>query len=114
MMAGLPGTDPIFQSKRKPISALFPYAARLAQDGQQGMIETILCIASKSPSGGFLWHRIGRSITSLFDESSSPSLNQAITLASPCAHWIGVSYTQNAVARWAAAAFATPYSDEVR
>ena len=112
-MAEDPGTDPVFYSRRKEISALFPYAALLAQDGQSGMIETILCIASKSPSGGFIWDRVGPSITFLFDESSPPSLNQAITFASPCLDWLRGPYTQDTVSRWAAAVLETPYSEAV-
>jgi hypothetical protein len=113
MMAGVPSTDPIFQSKRKATSAIFPYAARLAQNGQRGMIEAILHVASKSPSGGFMWRRIERYITSWFDVSSPPSLDQAITVASTSVDWIDGSYAQGAVARWAAAAFGAPYSEGV-
>ena len=112
-MAGIPGSDPIFQSKHQAVSVLFPYALRLAQDGQQGMINAILHIATKSTSGGFMWCPIEPYITALFDESSPASLNWAIILASPCADWIEGSYTRNTVVRWAAAVLATPYSEEV-
>jgi hypothetical protein len=77
------------------------------------MIDAIIRVALKPTSGGFMWRRIGPYITNLLDESSPPSLNLAITLASPCAGWILGSYTQNAVARWAAAVLSTPYSDAV-
>ena len=112
IMAGTPDADPIL-SKRKAASALFPYAVRLAQEGQQGMIDAILHVASKSTSGGFMWRRIGPYITSLFDESSPSSLNLAITLTSPCADWGYEPYTRKAVARWAAAVRETPYSEAV-
>ena len=112
IMAGAPDADLIL-SKRKAASALFPYAVRLAQEGQQGMIDAILHVASKSTSGGFMWRRIGPYITSLFDESSPSSLNLAITLTSPCADWGYGDYTEKAVARWAAAALDTPYSEAV-
>ena len=107
------GPDPTFQSKRKAINSLFPYAVRLARDGQRGMVDVILRIASNSTSGGFAWRRIGPYITTWFDESSPPYLNQAIALASPFAGWVRRSYTQSAVVRWAAAALATPYSAEI-
>ena len=112
-MAEVSGADPIFRSKRKAINALFPYAVRLAQDGQQRMIDAILRVALKSTSGGFMWRRIRPYITTLFDESRPLSLNQAIVLASPCADWIHGPYTQSAVARWTAAALTTLYSEEV-
>ena len=47
-MASVPGTDPAFWSKRKAVSALFPYAVRLAQDYQRRMIDAILHVASNS------------------------------------------------------------------
>lgn len=113
LIAEAPGEGPTIQSKRKAISSLFPYAARMSQDGQQGMLDAIFRVALKPASGGFMWRRIGPYITHWLDESSPPSLNQAITIASPCAAWIFGSYTQGAVVRWAAAALATPYSEEV-
>ena len=113
-IAEVPGMTPIYRSKRKAISALFPYAVRLAQDdGQWEMINAILRFAPKSKSGGFMWHRIGPYITTLSDSLSPTSLDMAITLASPCADWVNGPYTENAVARWAAAALTTTYSEEV-
>src|SRR5258708_5284644 len=112
-MAGAPDADTILWSKRKAASALFPYAVRMAQGGQRGMIDAILHSASKSTSGGFMWRRIEPYITSLFDESTPSSLNQAITLMSPCVGWGYEPYTEKAVARWAAAALETPYSEAV-
>jgi hypothetical protein len=113
IMAKTPGEDPAVESKRKAISSLFPYAVRLERDGQRGMINAIFRLASKSTSGRFMWYRIRLYVTTWFNESSSPSLNRAITLAAPCANWMRQPYTQNAVARWAAAASTIPYSEEV-
>jgi hypothetical protein len=113
IMAGVPGQDPIFRSKSKAVSALFPYAVRLARGGHQGMMKAILRVTLESTSGGFVWDRIRPYITSWFDESSPPSLDQAITLVSPCANWGRGPYNQSSVARWAAAVSATPYSEAV-
>ena len=113
VMASDLDTDSTSWSKRKAISALFPYAIRLARGGQQEMLDAICRVASKSTRGGFMWHCIGLYATTLFDESSPPCLNQAIALASPLVDWDDGSYTEDAVARWAAAALATPYSEEV-
>jgi hypothetical protein len=112
-MAEVPGQDLTIQSKRKAVSTLFPYAVRLAQGGQQGMMKAILRVTLESTSGGFVWCQIERYITSWFDESSPPSLYQAITLVSPCADWQWGPYTRSSVARWAAAVSATPYSEAV-
>ena len=111
IMTGVPGTDPIFLSRRKAISALLPYAAYLVQDGSQEMFDVILCVASKPPLGGFMWHRVGDSVTSWFHESYPPPLNQAMIFASPYANWGWGSYTENAVSRWAAVVLAAPYSE---
>jgi hypothetical protein len=113
IMAEAPGTDPAVESKRKAISSLFPYAVRLERDGQRGMIDAIIRLTSMSTSGGFMWYRIEPYVTTWFDESSSPALNRAITLAAPCVDWDREPYTENAVARWAAAASTIPYSEEV-
>ena len=112
-MAGVPATDPIFQSKCKAFSALFPYAAHQARGGDRGMFDVILNVALTSTSWGFMWQSIDPYITSLFDESNPPHLHQAVILASPCADWDSWRYTPNAVARWSAAVLATPYSEEI-
>ena len=109
-MADIPDMDPAFWSKRKATSTLLPYAVRLAQNDQRGMIDAISCVASSS-WGGFMWYTIGPYITPLFDESSPPYLNQAIILVAPSVRW--GPYTPNAVARWTAAVLATPYSEVV-
>ena len=57
-MTSIPNTDPILWTTRKAISALFPYAVRLAQDRQPGMINAILRIASNSTSRGFVWEAV--------------------------------------------------------
>jgi hypothetical protein len=112
-IAGVPDQDAISR-KSKAVSALVPYAVCLAQSGQQGMMNAVFLVASRSTFGGFMWRwTIAPYITFLFDEPSPPSLNQAITLLSPYANWLHGSYTQDSVARWAAAALATPYSEAV-
>ena len=77
------------------------------------MVDVILHAAGAKESV-LWWPYIGTHITALFDESSPPSLNQAITLAAPCVPWSrdGLN-TKNAVIRWATAASAVPYSEEV-
>lgn len=77
------------------------------------MFNAISHLPSKSASGRFMWHRIEPYLPTLFDEPDCPSMDQAIILASPHAVWTDPSYTQNSVARWAAAALTIPYSEEV-
>ena len=110
-----PDADVILRSKCKAISTLFPYAIRLEKGGQQQMVDAILRAArvSESISEGFKWRHIGTYITAVFGESSPPSLDRAITFSSPYVPWYEGSNSQHAVARWAAAALAVPYSEEV-
>ena len=112
-MASVPGTDLALRSKRKAISLLLPYAVRLAQNEQREMMDTILHVASNPKCWGFAWRRIGPYITTLFDESSPPYLNQVIVLVAPSVHWGDGTYTQNAVVRWTSAVLATSYSEVV-
>jgi hypothetical protein len=112
IIAEAPGGDPAVESKRKAISSLFPYAVRLERDGQRGMIDAITRLASKSTSGGFMWYHIGPFVTTWLNESNS-SPDQKIIFAAPYIWWNEESCTQNTVAKWAAAALAIPYSEEV-
>ena len=97
-------------SKRKAISALFPYAISLGREGHQAMADEILRVVTTPYSRRFLWRRME---AMLFDESSSPSLNRAITLVSPYLPWNNTFYDQSTVDRWAAAALAVEHTEEV-
>lgn len=97
-------------SKRKAISALFPYAISLGRGRDYGMSDAILRTAVILYSKGLMWRRME---AMLLAESSSPSLNRAIVFVSPYLPWTDTFYDQNTVDRWAAAASAVQYSEEV-
>lgn len=97
-------------SKRKAISALFPYAISQGQGGHQGMADEILRATAIPIPRKFMWHRME---ALLFAESSPPSLNRATTLVSPYLPWSDAFYDQHAVQRWATAALAVEYTEEV-
>ena len=110
-------SDPII-SKRKAISTLLPYAILLEQGGQQRMINAISRAARVSDSGlsnhgKFMWHQVVLYISRLFEKQSPTSLDRVITLISPYVPWEGVLNNPAAVVRWAAAASATPYTNEI-
>lgn len=110
------GADPnqIFR-KRKAISALIPYAVCVARrDGQQQMVNGFLRVAraSNQNSGEFIWHRVGRYITPLFNKPMTPSSNSVIILASSHVHWLG-QLDETVVTGWAAVASETPYTEEI-
>jgi len=105
-------------SKRKAINTLLPYAIYLEQGGQQGMIDSILRAARASNfvtsnTGRFMWHRVVLYISRLFEKQSPTSLNRVIVLISPYVPWEGSLNSTIAVARWAAAASAILYTEEV-
>ena len=106
-------SDPgVIYSKRKALSALFPYAVSLEQYRGGEMVDAILCAARASNAGSFMWHHVSPFITTLFDRES-PSLNQIIVLASPHVPWSEISNKKSRVTRWAVAVSALPYTEAV-
>lgn len=105
-------------SKRKAINSLFPYAILLEQGGQQRMIDVILGAARVSDSdisnlGKFMWDRVVLYISRLYEKDSPASLNRAIALISPYVPWEYKLNNSTAVFRWAEAAEAIPYTEEI-
>ena len=100
-------------SKRKAISALFPYAIFLEQGGHQGMADVILRAARASYFGKFMWRHAQPYITALFNKEIPLSLNRIAALASPYVDWNDVSDGKQAVIRWAATISVVPFTTEV-
>jgi hypothetical protein len=72
----------LLHSKHKAIATLFPYAVCLERGGQREMVDAIF--HAVSTSGLFIrWLHVRTCITTLFNESSPPSLDRAIALMSP-------------------------------
>ena len=89
---------PIF-SKRKTISALFPYVVRLERGGQQDMVRAFARIARIGKFEEIVWRRT--------------RLDQIITLALPHEPWGAEPHDEIVVAKWALAASVTPYTEDV-
>ena len=77
------------------------------------MVDVSLRAAMALNSDGFIWHRARPLIMGLSNTQSPPSLNRLIILASPYVSWHDEPYDGNMVTRWAAAASAVPYTEEV-
>ena len=107
-----PNRDSI-RSKRKAISALFPFAVFLEQSGQRGMIDAISRIARASDSGNFMWYHVKPFVTAMFDKSNPPSLNWILGLISPCLHWHDARRDDDAVEMRATTASAVSRTGEV-
>ena len=112
-MAGAPGTNPAFQSKQRAVNALYPYAIRLAQDGQRGLIEVMLRVSPKLTDDRSTDNSYGLDITTLFDRSNPSCWNPANTLVLCDYDWINGGYGWDSVSVWAAQVLITPYSEEV-
>ena len=112
-IAGAPGTNPAFRSKQRAVNALYPYAIRLAQDGQQGLIDVMLRVSPKLTDDGSTDNSYGLDITTLFDRSNPSCWNPANTLVLCDYDWINGGYGWDSVAVWAAQVLITPYSEEV-
>jgi hypothetical protein len=111
-MVGTTNPHPL-HSKRKAISALFPYVICLEQD--QGMVDAISRAVVVSNSAEFVWYRIRPYIATLFDKPRPSSLNLVITMMSPHVFWSHrqYSYDENTVTRWAKAASEVQPTKEV-
>jgi hypothetical protein len=101
------------RSKRKAINALFLYAVRPGRSGKQRMADMSLRAAMVSNSEEFIWDRAKPFITRLSNTQGPPSLDWVIIIASPHVAWDDGSYDRNTVIRWAEAAEALPYAEDV-
>lgn len=100
-------------SKRKAVTAFFPYAVWQEQGGQHEMLETFLRTARASGRWRFMWRRIRLPLLTLLKEESPISLKRATLLASPHMPWGDFANGQHLVQLWAAATSAFPYADEI-
>jgi len=95
-------------SKHKAIIALLPYAVWRERVGDHRMADACLGVI-RVPD---MWMSLGRQITALLDEGGPDFPNRLVTLMFPYAHWRYGPGT-NTVTRWAEAALAVPYTEEV-
>ena len=95
-------------SKHKVTTVFFPYAVWGERDGESGMMDAFLRVSRVSELGR-MWGAITPFIPTLLDELSP----RTIVLVSPYVPWHSELHDKNVVARWAAAASAVPYTEEV-
>ena len=108
-MARVKDTDRI-ESKRKTLIALFPYAVWRERGGARRMFNAYFDIFTV-PKAREL---VGKSIVKLLSEASPNSPNWVVTLMLPYNDWGWMLRgNQNTVTRWASAALAAPYTEEL-
>ena len=105
--------DPLaISAKVKAITTTIPFAISLELDGQHEMLDVVIRALQFTPrSWGYTWFQAQLRTDTLFEESSTPSLNRAIALISPYRNRI--AWEEHEVARWATAVLAIPYTEQV-
>ena len=101
------------QSRRTAITAFFPYAVWQEQNGQRGALDTFLRAAKASEMEQFMRHWVEPFVATLLDEESPVSMKRAAILASSYIPWLHLTDDKRLVQRWAAAAWAIPYTDNI-
>jgi len=103
----------LLRTKRKATSSLFLFMVRQERVGQQDMLDALSRAAMTSNSERFIWRCVQPYIITLSNNPDPPSLNQLIALGSSHVSWHDGQHNENMVTRWAAAASAVPYTEEV-
>ena len=97
-------------SRQKAVGALFPYAIRLDQGKQQQMLDANGHVARVS---GSVWRHIKPCIVTWSRKSDALFLNRAVMLMLPYVDWNDRWADKTTVTRWAVAALALPFTEEV-
>jgi len=104
----------IIRSKRKAITALFPYAVWQKKDGHCEMFDIFLHAAQHARSQfGFMWYLINPFITVLLSKESDISLKQAVILVSPYLPWLTTTNNKGLTKLLAETALVVPYTEEI-
>jgi len=102
------------RSRRKALSALFPYAVWQEQDGQHEMLDAFLRVAEASDLRGYMWYHIEPFISALLHEEGYGSPKLAAILTSPHLPWDQFTNSENLIHLWAATASEVPNNDTGR
>jgi len=106
--------DPVLiYSKRKAITAFFPYAAWQEGSERREMLDMLLRAAVVSGKQGFMWQWVGQHVTALLDEENPVSPKRAVILASPHLAWWDFANNEHLIQLWAAATAVVPYTEDI-
>lgn len=100
-------------SKRKAITAFYPYAAWQERNGQRDMLDVSLHTVRASKRQGFMWDCIVPLVTKLLSEENPVSLKRAAILVLPHVPWWRFTGLKRLIQLWAEATLAVPYTDEI-
>ena len=105
--------DGVLESKCEAISALFGYA--ILERGQQQQMANAISHALQALDRrrGYVWDLVDPYTPILFCGPNTPSMDWLIILLSPYIFWDDKCRNKSYVIKWAAAASAVPYTEEV-
>jgi len=103
----------IIRSKRKALTALFPYVTLRTKDGEHEMFDVFLRVVRSSERSGLMWFYIEPLLSVLLDERAPVFSKQAAIMASPHVPWWQFENGGHLVQLWAGAYSAVPYTDDV-
>jgi len=107
----------LIRSKRKAITALFPYAVWRERDGKHEMFDALLRITKASDIRDYIWYHVEPLVSALLREGTSGSLKLAMVLASPHFPWRQFKNGENLARLWTAAvptlSYTKKYTDEI-
>ena len=103
----------VIRSKRKALTALFPYVALREEEGQHEMFDAFLHVARASERSGLMWFYIEPLFSALLDEGAPVVLKRVAILISPHIPWWQFEDSGRLIQVWVEAASAVPYTDDI-
>jgi hypothetical protein len=103
----------VIRSKRKALTALFPYVVLRAKGGEHKMFDMFLGVVRSSERSGLMWFYIEPLLSALLDEKAPVFSKRAAILASPHVPWWQFENGGRLIRLWAEASSAVPYTVDV-
>ena len=103
----------MIHSKRKALTALFPYVVLQVKEGQHEMFDLFLRVVGTSQDGGLMWGYIEPFFSGLLDEQASIPSKRAAILTSSHVPWWLFRDREWLIQSWAGAASSVPYAEDV-
>jgi len=103
----------IIRSKRKALTALFPYAVFRVKEGEHEMFDVFLRVVRSSERSGLMWFYIEPLLSALLDEKTPVFSKWAAIMASPHVPWWQFENGGRLIQLWAEASSAVPYTNDI-
>jgi len=103
----------MIRSRRKALTALFPYVVLRAKEGDHEMLDVFLHAIRSSERSGLMWFYIEPLLSALLGETAPFSSKWAAIMASPHVPWWQFENSGQLIQLWAEASSTVPYTEEV-